>query len=83
MPIIPTPGAGAAPWGSTHSIPIMSTTCLLAWALALLLLPVLLLAWILETQPERIRRLSRSGLSQRAIATRLGISRHRVARALA
>ena len=47
----------------------MSTTCLLAWAL--------------ETQPERIRRLRRTGLSQRAIAGQLGISRHRVARALA
>jgi hypothetical protein len=61
----------------------MSTTCLLAWALALLLLPVLILAWALETQPEKIRRLRRAGMSQRAIAAQLGISRHRVARALA
>ena len=61
----------------------MTTTCLAAWALALLLLPVLLLAWALETQPERIRRMRRTGLSQRAIAGQLGISRHRVARALA
>lgn len=61
----------------------MSITCLVAWALALLLLPVLLLAWALETPSDRVRRLRRTGLSQRAIAAQLGISRHRVARALA
>ena len=47
----------------------MTTTCLMAWALALLLLPVFLLAWALETRPERIRRLRRTGLSQRGYMT--------------
>jgi DNA-binding CsgD family transcriptional regulator len=54
--------------------------CLMAWTVALLLLPILLLARATESDRERIRRLRRSGLSQRAIAQRLGISRHRVAR---
>jgi hypothetical protein len=66
----------------THSISIMSTTCLLAWALALLLLPILLLAWASESTPERARRWRRSGLSQQAIADRLGVSRYRVRRML-
>ena len=34
------------------------------------------------SQPRRVRMLSRSGLSQRAIASRLKISRHRVRVAL-
>ena len=34
------------------------------------------------SQPRRVRMLSRSGLSQRAIASRLGITRHRVRVAL-
>jgi DNA-binding CsgD family transcriptional regulator len=61
----------------------MSMTCLMAWALALLLVPVLLLAWLLETDRERARRWSRSGLSQVRIADRLGCSRWRVRKLLA
>jgi len=61
----------------------MTFTCLAAWALALLLLPVLLLAWILETDRDRARRWRRSGVSQREIARRLGCSRHRVVKLLA
>ena len=53
----------------------MTTTRLTAWALALLLLPVLLLAWILETDRDRARRWRRAGLSQRRIADRLGCTR--------
>ena len=34
------------------------------------------------SQGRRVRMLSRSGLSQRAIASRLGITRHRVRMAL-
>jgi hypothetical protein len=59
-----------------------STACLLAWTLALLLLPLLFLAWLLETQPERIRRWHAAGMSQSAIATRLQISRYQVRKAL-
>ena len=51
--------------------------------LALLIIPVLFLAWVFETQPERIHRLHRSGWSQRRIADHLGITRHRVRCALA
>jgi hypothetical protein len=59
----------------------MTTT--LATLLALLIIPVLLLAWVFETRPERIHRLHRSGWSQRQIANHLGISRYRVRCALA
>jgi hypothetical protein len=61
----------------------MTTTCLAAWALALLLLPVLLLTWILETKRDRARRWHRSGISQQRIADRLGCTRWRVRQLLA
>ena len=51
-----------------------------------LLLPALLLVAVVDvltqSQPQRIRRLSRSGHSQRAIASRLGVSRYAVRLAL-
>ena len=51
-----------------------------------LLLPAFLLVAVIDvltqSQPKRIRRLSRSGLSQRAISSRLGISRYSVRLAL-
>jgi len=61
----------------------MTTTCLAAWALALLLMPVLFLAWAFESDQERARRWRRSGLSQQRIAERLGCSRWRVRQMLA
>lgn len=61
----------------------MSTTCILLWAAALLLLPVLFILWVLETRPERARRWRRQGLTQQAIADRLGCSRSTVRRLLA
>ena len=61
----------------------MTITCLTAWALALLLLPVLLLTWILETKRGRARRWRRQGLSQARIADRLECSRWKVRRLLA
>jgi len=60
----------------------MTTTCLLAWALALLLVPVLLLTWILETDRDRACRWRRSGWTQQRIADRLGCSRWKVRRLL-
>jgi IS30 family transposase len=52
-----------------------------------LLLPLLVLIAVVDvltqTQPQRIRRLSRAGWSQRRIAERLNLSRHRVGQALA
>lgn len=56
----------------------MTTTCLLAWAAVLLLLPILFLAWLTESDRDRARRWRRSGLSQQRIADRLGCSRYRV-----
>ena len=60
----------------------MSITCLAAWAVALLLLPVLIIAWATESRQQRARRWRRDGLTQQAIATRLGCSRTTVRRLL-
>jgi hypothetical protein len=53
----------------------------------LLLLPLLLLwgilLWASESRQQRIQRWHRSGLSQRAIAAKLAISRYAVGKALA
>jgi len=54
--------------------------CLL---LCLLLLPVLVLLWATESREQRARRWRRSGLTQQAIADRLGCSRRTVGRLLA
>ena len=61
----------------------MTTTCALVWAAALLLLPVLFLAWLTESRTDRARRWRRQGLSQQAIASRLGVSRYRARKLLA
>jgi cytochrome c oxidase subunit IV len=54
------------------------------WAVLLPLLLLVVLIDLATMSPERrIRLLKRSGLSQRAIAERLGISRYRVRLALA
>jgi hypothetical protein len=60
-----------------------STACLLAWAIVLILLPVLVLSWLLESRTDRIRRWRAGGMTQSAIASRLGISRYQVRKALA
>ena len=51
--------------------------------LALILLPLLVLAWARESRQQRARRWRRSGLTQQAIADRLGCSRSTVRRLLA
>jgi len=61
----------------------MTTTCFVAWALALLLMPILFLAWALESDQDRARRWRRQGLSQARIAERLGCSRWKVRQLLA
>lgn len=61
----------------------MTTTCLLAWALALVLLPILFLAWLTESDRQRARRWRQAGATQQAIAERLGCSRYRVRQLLA
>ena len=52
----------------------MSFTCIAAWALALLLLPLLVLAWASESRSTRINRWRRSGATWATIATRYGVS---------
>lgn len=53
-----------------------------ALLLALLLLPVLVLLWASESREQRARRWRRQGLTQQAIADRLGCSRRTVGRML-
>jgi hypothetical protein len=52
----------------------MSITYIAAWALALLLLPLLVLAWASESRSTRIQRLRRSGWTWQRIAIRYGVS---------
>ena len=61
----------------------MSIACLTAWAVALLLLPILILLWATESRQQRARRWRAAGLTQQAIADRLGCSRSMVRRMLA
>jgi DNA invertase Pin-like site-specific DNA recombinase len=52
-----------------------------------LFIPAILLIALVDvltqSQPQRIRRLARAGQSQRSIASRLGVSRYQVQKALA
>ena len=57
-----------------------SAFCLL---LCLLLMPLLVLLWATESREQRARRWRRDGLTQQAIADRLGCSRRTVGRLLA
>ena len=60
----------------------MSITCLAAWVAALILLPIVVLFWATENRQQRARRWRQSGLTQQAIADRLGCSRSTVRRML-
>jgi hypothetical protein len=61
----------------------MTLTTVAALLLALLLLPLLILLWASESRQQRARRWRRAGLTQQAIADRLGCSRTTVRRLLA
>lgn len=61
----------------------MTICTLIAWTLALLLLPVLFMAWLTESRTDRARRWRRAGWSQQRIADRLGCSRYQVRKLLA
>lgn len=64
--------------------PMFPILLALVWKLLLpALLVVALVDVLTQTQPQRIRRLHRGGLSQRSIASRLGVSRYAVRLALA
>ena len=58
-------------------------TCLAATLLALLTIPLLILYLATESRPQRARRWRRGGMTQQAIADRLGVSRTTVRRMLA
>lgn len=60
-----------------------TTITALALIAALLLLPALVLLWATESRQQRARRWRRDGLTQQAIADRLGCSRRTVGRLLA
>ena len=60
----------------------MTITSLLALLLAVLLLPALILLWATESREQRARRWRRQGMTQQAIADRLGCSRSTVRRLL-
>lgn len=63
---------------------MIATTFLLIWKLLLpLLVMVALIDWLTASDDRRIRILRSTGLSQRAIADRLNLSRYRVRQALA
>ena len=53
------------------------------WGLLPLLLLVAVIDCLTMSQPRRVRMLRRSGMTQAAIADRLGVSRYRVRLALA
>jgi DNA invertase Pin-like site-specific DNA recombinase len=57
-------------------------TTTIAILITLLLLPVLVLLWATESKPQRARRMRGYGLTQQAIADRLGVSRTTVRRYL-
>jgi IS30 family transposase len=61
----------------------MTTTCLLAWAAVLLLMPIVFLFWLTESRQQKARRWRRNGMTQQAIADRCGVSRTTVRRWLA
>ena len=60
----------------------MTIASLLALLLAALLLPILILLWATEGREQRARRWRRQGMTQQAIADRLGCSRTTVRRLL-
>jgi DNA invertase Pin-like site-specific DNA recombinase len=59
------------------------TTTLTALVLALLLLPLIVLFWATESRQQRARRWRSYGMTQQAIADRLGCGRTTVRRLLA
>jgi len=51
--------------------------------LVILLLPIIILLWASESKQQRAKRWRRAGMTQQAIADRLGCSRSTVRRLLA
>jgi hypothetical protein len=53
-------------------------SCILLWVLLPLIVLGAVITWLEETPADRARRWHRAGVSQRQIALRLQVSRHRV-----
>ena len=53
----------------------MTFPCIAAWALALLLFPLIALAWATESRSTRINRWRSQGATWQQISDRLGCSR--------
>ena len=49
-------------------------TCVLAWAVALLLLPVLVLFHLTKSKPQRVREMRQRGWTWKQCADRYGVS---------
>jgi len=84
--VAPSGSAEPLPPHPYHPLSMLTLSALLAAALKLLLPALLLIALVdvlTQSQPQRIRRLARAGLSQRAIAERCQITRYRVRLVLA
>lgn len=79
-------GQQRRPWAATDFLSIHAMSHLIT-ALWWLMLPFVVITaialWATETQPQRIKRLHRSGQSQASIASRLNVSRYQVRKALA
>ncbi len=58
-------------------------TTFLTFILLPLLLVVAVVLWATESREQRIKRWVSNGMSQRAVAKRLGVSRYQVTKALA
>jgi len=61
----------------------MTFSTVAALLLVLILLPLIVLAWASESQQQRAKRWRKAGMTQQAIADRLGVSRSTVRRLLA
>ena len=66
--------ARALPPVDTYSIFAMTTTCRLAWAAVLLLLPLIVIWNLTESRHTKINRWRSQGQTWKAIAIRLGCS---------
>jgi CRP-like cAMP-binding protein len=82
MAILPAGALHYCNASANHQPTTAMTTTAFCLLLCLLLLPVLVLLWATESREQRARRWRRQGLTQQAIATRLGCSRRTVGRLL-
>lgn len=63
---------------------MLTFTALVIWKLLLpLLVLIAVIDWLTASDDRRIRVLAATGLSQRQVADRLNVTRHRVRKALA